>query len=64
MKHRERPLRALRAYGEAEALPTAVVAKNFARPPRDIFTSDLAEICSRGDPCPTDGRIWGFKIKV
>jgi hypothetical protein len=36
-------LRALRAYGEAEALPTGGRGEDLARPVRDIVTSDLLE---------------------
>jgi hypothetical protein len=36
-------LRALRAYGETEALPTGGRREDLARPVRDIVTSDLVE---------------------
>jgi hypothetical protein len=36
-------LRALRAYGETEPLPTGGHSEDLARPARDIFTSDLVE---------------------
>ena len=36
-------LRALRAYGETEALPTGSRGEDLARPVQDIVTSDLVE---------------------
>jgi hypothetical protein len=38
-----RALRALRAYGETEALPTGGGGEDLAKPARDIFAKDLVE---------------------
>ena len=40
---RRRALRALRAYGETEALPTAAVARSLASPAPGIFATDSVE---------------------
>jgi hypothetical protein len=48
-----RGLRALRAYGETEALAIGDDAEDFAGPARDMFTSDLAEAAAGAIPCPT-----------
>jgi hypothetical protein len=47
-------LRALRAYGETEALPTCGRGEDLARPARDILTSDLVESAAVAIPCPTN----------
>jgi hypothetical protein len=47
-------LRALRAYGETEALPTGGRGEDLARSARDIFTSDLVESAAVAGPCPTN----------
>jgi len=58
---RERALRALRAYGEAEALPPAVVAR-LRKTSTGYFHLGFGGICSRGDTCPTDAE-YGLQIK-
>jgi hypothetical protein len=54
-------LRALRAYGETEALPTGGRGEDLARPARDIFTSALVESAAVAVPCP-DNAEYGLQI--
>jgi hypothetical protein len=54
-------LRALRAYGETEALAIGGHGEDFAGPARDMFTSDLAESAAGAIPCPTNA-VYGLQI--
>jgi hypothetical protein len=50
-------LRALRAYGETEAVPTAGRCEDLAGRVRDIVTSDLVEAAAVAIPCPANQNI-------
>jgi hypothetical protein len=56
-----RVLRALRAYGETEALPTGGRGEDLARPARDIVASDLVESAVMAISCPTKAE-YGLQI--
>jgi hypothetical protein len=43
---RRRALRAMRAYGETEALPIGGRGEDLARPARDIVASNVGEVGS------------------
>ena len=55
-------LRALRAYGETEALPTGGRGEDLARPVRDIVTLDLVESPAVVIPCPANASIASNKV--
>jgi hypothetical protein len=55
-------LRALRAYGENEALPTGGRGEDLARPVRDIVTSELVESPAVAIPCPLTQSIGSNKL--